>query len=399
MRVVLSKKHSPASGARVPNDGGALSAPARSTLRRGERGPAIAPPIVADVLRGPGEPLDRDVAGLLEPRFGHDFSHVRIHSDAQAAASAEAVGALAYTVGRSVVFGAGRYAPGTREGRSLIAHELAHVVQQAGAEPPRGEPLGIADEGGDAEREADQMASAAASGRTVASPDRRPLQVARATRAFTLTFDDGPHAAALGKGKNRTENVLDTLKAKGITAAFFVQTGVSFRGAHAVGKKLINRMAKEGHAVGIHTGGTADHEDHPVAEAAGRLEGELKSAKTFIKKETGSAAAFVRPPHGLHNKAVDATYAKVGLTNVLWDIDGDQGKSLSLSALKRNVETGIAAVQSRSWKPSTPSPNIVVLYHDIQANTSKHLADLIDHIKDTTNKKSGGKDTAVFRGL
>jgi hypothetical protein len=67
----------------------------------------------------------------MEERFGHDFSRVRIHDDARAAASAHAVGALAYTVGGDIVFGIGRYAPDTPDGRSLLTHELAHVIQQS----------------------------------------------------------------------------------------------------------------------------------------------------------------------------------------------------------------------------------------------------------------------------
>ena len=93
------------------------------------------PPVVHEVLRSPGQPLDVQTRASMEPRFGHDFSHVRVHSGSGAAAAAQAVNALAYTVGASVVFGAGRYSPGTREGQSLIAHELAHVVQQSGARP------------------------------------------------------------------------------------------------------------------------------------------------------------------------------------------------------------------------------------------------------------------------
>ncbi len=91
---------------------------------------AEVPPVVHDVLRSPGRPLDPATRAFFEPRFGHDFSAVRIHTDARAAESARAVDALAYTVGRDVVFGAGQYAPGTGEGRRLLAHELTHVVQQ-----------------------------------------------------------------------------------------------------------------------------------------------------------------------------------------------------------------------------------------------------------------------------
>ena len=92
--------------------------------------PASIPPIVHDVLRASGQPLDTATRAFMEPRFGQDFSRVRVHTDARAAESARAVNALAYTVGRDVVFGAGQYAPGTPEGHRLIAHELAHVMQQ-----------------------------------------------------------------------------------------------------------------------------------------------------------------------------------------------------------------------------------------------------------------------------
>jgi hypothetical protein len=94
-------------------------------------GPGLAPPIVHDVLRAPGQPLDAATRAFMEPRFGHDFGRVRIHTDARAAASARAVDALAYTVGRDVVFGSGQYAPRASWGRRLLAHELTHVVQQS----------------------------------------------------------------------------------------------------------------------------------------------------------------------------------------------------------------------------------------------------------------------------
>jgi peptidoglycan/xylan/chitin deacetylase (PgdA/CDA1 family) len=223
-----------------------------------------------------------------------------------------------------------------------------------------------------------------------------------ATRVFSLTFDDGPHAAALGTGKNRTEKVLDTLKSKGVKGAFFVQTGVSYRGASSVGKKLMARMAAEGHTVGIHTGGTADHELHTKAEAAGRLESELKAGKAAIAAETGSTPTLVRPPTGASNKAVEATYAKVSLSNLLWDIDGDVGAS-SLADLKARLDStdpkapGIPAVHARGWTGTTPSkPKIVVLYHDVRANTASNIGPVIDHIKAVTAKISGGKDTADF---
>jgi hypothetical protein len=89
-----------------------------------------APPIVHEVLRSPGRPLDANTRAFMEPRFGHDFSQVRIHTDTKAVKSAQAVNASAYTVGRDVVFGCGKYAPGTNMGKELLAHELTHVIQQ-----------------------------------------------------------------------------------------------------------------------------------------------------------------------------------------------------------------------------------------------------------------------------
>ncbi len=87
-----------------------------------------------NALRGGGQPLPEPVRAFFEPRFGHDFGQVRVHSDAAAEQSAWDVNAHAYTVGRDIVFGAGRFAPGTHQGRQLIAHELMHVVQQSGAD-------------------------------------------------------------------------------------------------------------------------------------------------------------------------------------------------------------------------------------------------------------------------
>ena len=82
------------------------------------------------VLNSSGQPLDSGTRAYMEPRFGHDFSKIRIHADAKAAESARAINALAYTLGQDVVFGQGQYAPGTSEGRMLLGHELTHVVQQ-----------------------------------------------------------------------------------------------------------------------------------------------------------------------------------------------------------------------------------------------------------------------------
>ncbi len=91
-----------------------------------------------EALRGPGVPIDARTRKLMENRLGWDFSHVRVHTDERAAASARAVNALAYTVGSSIVFSSGRYAPHTDQGQHLLVHELVHTVQQGRRETPLG---------------------------------------------------------------------------------------------------------------------------------------------------------------------------------------------------------------------------------------------------------------------
>ena len=95
-----------------------------------------APAVVTALLGSPGRPLEADTRAFMEPRLGCDLSNVRIHTGPLASRSAEAVAARAYTVDRNVVFRHGEYAPDTTEGRRLLAHELAHVVQQRPTQPP-----------------------------------------------------------------------------------------------------------------------------------------------------------------------------------------------------------------------------------------------------------------------
>ena len=99
-----------------------------------EIGPGLQTRISA--LGGGGQPLAPSLRGFFEPRFGHDFSQVHLHQGSQASEVARALGARAYTLGQDVVFGQGEYRPGSDQGRRLIAHELTHVVQQAGAFRP-----------------------------------------------------------------------------------------------------------------------------------------------------------------------------------------------------------------------------------------------------------------------
>src|SRR5262245_9796019 len=103
-------------------------------------GASASPASVDRTLAGPGAALDAGLRKDMEQRFGHDFSRVRIHTGPLAEQSARDVDAHAYTVGPSIVVDAGRFSPGTSEGRRLLAHELTHVVQQSGAHALRTDP-------------------------------------------------------------------------------------------------------------------------------------------------------------------------------------------------------------------------------------------------------------------
>lgn len=107
------------------------------TVRAKPEGGSL-PRVVPDDLFascGPGQDLDRSARAFLEPRFAHDFSGVRVHDGPNADAAARSIGARAFTMGRDLVFRAGAYAPASVEGQRLLAHELAHVVQQGAASP------------------------------------------------------------------------------------------------------------------------------------------------------------------------------------------------------------------------------------------------------------------------
>jgi hypothetical protein len=157
-----------------------------------------APPIVNEVLNSPGQPLDTATRSFMEPRFGHDFSHVRIHTDTKAAQSAASVNSLAYTVGRDVVFGSGQYMPETAAGRSLLAHELTHTVQQGGA-ASGSTPVAVGASNNASEKEADRAAQAVSSGQRHpveghASPSvqRQPISDADKIKTALLTQELQP---------------------------------------------------------------------------------------------------------------------------------------------------------------------------------------------------------------
>lgn len=168
------------------------------------------PAIVHEVLATPGQGLDSATRSFMEPRFGHDFSQVRVHTDPCAAKSAQAVSALAYTFGQQIVFGAGQYTPRTRAGKHLLAHELAHILQQSDLSPSKAtEGLKVAQEGDPGEVEAQQIANAVAFNQPVA-PITAESNNWSSRREPSVTSEPSGHTGATNRGhplSERTELV------------------------------------------------------------------------------------------------------------------------------------------------------------------------------------------------
>ncbi|MFD0635990.1 DUF4157 domain-containing protein [Catenulispora yoronensis] len=153
------------------------------------------------MLASPGRSIDPDTRASLEARFGRDFSGVRVHTDSAAAASADALDAVAYTVGTDVVFSQGAYRPGSEAGRRLLAHELTHVAQGGGTRVRPDADLRLGGPGEVSERQADAVAHGAGAG-TAANSDAgsaRDTATGTATAPIEGTVAKGT-AATAGRG-------------------------------------------------------------------------------------------------------------------------------------------------------------------------------------------------------
>ena len=174
-----------------------------------EAGATSTAPLVNEVLSNSGQPLDEPVRMYMEPRFSHDFGQVRVHRDEQAATSAREVNALAYTVGNDIVFGAQQYDPESAGGKHLLAHELAHVVQQRGAaEIVQNKVIDVSQPKDAAEREAGVAADAVLQGTSFHLSSGNADMLYRAIRtnggefsAIASAVNDASGADPAGVGK------------------------------------------------------------------------------------------------------------------------------------------------------------------------------------------------------
>ncbi|MBC8028991.1 MAG: DUF4157 domain-containing protein [Pyrinomonadaceae bacterium] len=188
----------------------------RNTKPEGPKAGGVLP-IVHEVLRAPGQPLDAETRGFMETRFGQDFSQVRLHTDAQAAESAQEVNALAYTVGQDVVFGAGQFQPTTARGQRLLTHELTHTIQQGAAYSGLPARLEISKPENVAEQEADSLSALVAQGQGAAVAQKHGQGIARQEEAAaTATATATAPAVTEDPGEKRArvaKELVDKLKA------------------------------------------------------------------------------------------------------------------------------------------------------------------------------------------
>jgi peptidoglycan/xylan/chitin deacetylase (PgdA/CDA1 family) len=365
---------------------------------------STAPPIVHEVLRSSGQPLDAETRALMEPRFGHDFGKVRVHRDTRAAESARDINALAYTVGQNVVFGPGQYAPRTGDGQKLLAHELAHTVQQQhDTSAARSEDISLGPCESFHEREA-EFASQNLGMKSTRTTTRQCLQ--RKTWDTLPVYEERPEIAAQAKGnkvcltyddgpQKGTEDVLD-VHAATVPATFFL-TGKNMASDPVTQKKLVERMLSEGHKIGNHT---FTH-DPMTAKGYEKAYGDLSdpaNLKKFqdnydkneehFKKLLGATEPVFKlarlPGQGRFVKVggelilVTATEG-MGMAHVTWNFE--LGPNGSFGHLKATDWQGIKGVASEADK--LPKSNNIVLMHD------RHWAGKKSLLKAILSKLSG----------
>ncbi len=193
---------------------------------------------VQSVLHSPGQSLDTSTRLTLEPRYGHNFGNVRVHTDSRAAESAREVNALAYTVGRDIVFGAGQYVTQTRAGQKLIAHELTHVVQQSQSSGALQVSSAISKPTDATEMEAEKIATRVVAGLT--STAITPLAAGLIQRQ-AKGKSPAPHPVELEIGSVEITDVMDPTckyepgeKAKSHTAKGILDLDVQFANVYGI---------------------------------------------------------------------------------------------------------------------------------------------------------------------
>lgn len=201
---------------------------------------------------------------------------------------------------------------------------------------------------------------------------------------FLLSFDDGPSPDA---GDNPTAKIAETLAfndiQQGIKAVFFVQTRWSGAGGSPVGRRLMRRLAAEGHLLGLHSGSVRGHVYHTVMHPS-ELAATLRTGIADIEAVSGETPTLVRPTYWEFNAATLAAYRHAGLAPLLTDVSARDG---SLPLFQVSPESGgrmycdLACFRQRLYKGQIPLLNgaapAVVTFHDTNRYTAKHLPDYL----------------------
>ncbi len=241
---------------------------------------SFSPSAVREVLRSGGRPLEKNVRAAMEPRFGHDFSRVQVHTDAGASESARSVNALAYAVDEHIVFQSGHYDPSSGSGRRLLAHELTHVVQNRRSGPAEHRTAaGVSRPGDPAEREAAAVTQQVMGGESA--------QVSERSQAAVHRVDAGDVGKAIGIGAAIAGGgALLGLGIAALAGAFKSKQDSACPGTHSIPDDVNAAIGK--------AWGESNHGEEVVAEHGGRMVKD-KDGKSAIRTGTGGSGSISLP--------------------------------------------------------------------------------------------------------
>lgn len=241
---------------------------------------SFSPSAIREVLRSGGRPLENNVRAAMEPRFGHDFSRVRVHTDTRASESARSVNAVAYAVDEHIVFQSGHYDPSSVSGRSLLAHELTHVVQNRRSGSSDNRASGVSRPDDPAEREASAVTQQVMGGESA--------QVSQSSQAAVHRVSAEDVGKAIGIGAAIAGG--GTLLGLGIAAL----AGAFSKSGQDPACPKSHNIPNDVHAAIGKAWGESNHGEEVVAEHGGRMVTD-KDGKSVIRTGTGGGGSISLP--------------------------------------------------------------------------------------------------------
>lgn len=297
-----------------------------------------------------GRPLDGAVRSQMESGFGRDFSQVRIHDGPAAAESARTASALAYTAGNDIVFGAGRFAPSTPAGTALLAHELAHTIQQGGVQhKAEGTPAVSADHA--LEAEADRAATAIAQGEPAPALTRMSAPALMRTEASAAGASKASASSTPASLPDGMELIDEKPPGKGATEVLVRVPNFTLPQAKGAGKWVTDayKAAGDGGRLvfsPLLNGGRVaawkeGHEDYQSKWLGNLGFSDMKSLGAAILKSTDPTVVAALTDKGV-KKAVDGM-ASGGLEGSGFDIDHIVEKQIGGTSMPSNLQLLVAA--------------------------------------------------------